>query len=181
MNNPRSCALKSVDSKLIVGWDRYNNYLPVCWKYWECEVLCVPKTMLWGRWPFTHNHVRNECGYHNPQMHPPLQRAHKKFNPRGRWRGVRSQDHNTCVNPFAFRIRMHLCILGLKLCVYCLVSSCINCWLILGCASNFTKHPWRYHYYIMHHMREWVLFTHQVWPLSWVQNVNLLIATGNSE
>jgi len=30
MNNPRSCALESVDSKLIVGWDRYNNYLPVC-------------------------------------------------------------------------------------------------------------------------------------------------------
>jgi hypothetical protein len=30
---------------------------------------------------------------------------------------LRSQDHNTCVNPFACRIRMHLCILGLKLCV----------------------------------------------------------------
>jgi hypothetical protein len=28
-----------------------------------------------------------------------------------------SQDHNTCVNTFAFRIRMHLWILGLKLCV----------------------------------------------------------------
>jgi hypothetical protein len=88
MNNPRSCALESVDSKLIVGWDRYNNYLPVCWKYWECEVLCVRKTrtLPWGRWPFTHNHSRNECGYSNPQMHPPLQRAHKKFNPSG-WGG----------------------------------------------------------------------------------------------